>query len=160
VGSLGAWALFIITGPSPLLSPSVVRVAWELLPIYLFIVAAGTLFNRNREVIEHAKLSAMASVGTTITHELRTPFLGMRALAEGIRNFLPSLVRSHELAVERSLPVERIRLSHLDGLKKSLDRICGELDFSNAVVDMLLINSSEHPVKESEFARFPARMCV
>jgi len=143
-----------------LLSPSVVRVAWELLPVYLFIVAAGTLFNRNREVIEHAKLSAMASVGTTIAHELRTPFLGMRALAEGIRNFLPSLVRSHELAVERSLPVERIRLSHLDGLKKSLDRICGELDFSNAVVDMLLINSSEHPVKESEFARFPARMCV
>jgi len=136
------------------------RVYIDPMPMYAFILIVGSLSIRNRDVIETEKLAAMASVGTTIAHELRTPFLGMRALAEGIRNFLPSLVRSHELAVERGLPVERIRVAHVDGLKKSLDRICSEIDFSNAVVDMLLINSSERPVKEWEFSRFAARACI
>jgi two-component system, CAI-1 autoinducer sensor kinase/phosphatase CqsS len=136
------------------------RVYVDPMPMYAFILIVGSLSIRNRDVIETEKLAAMASVGTTIAHELRTPFLGMRALAEGIRNFLPSLIRTYELAAERGLPVERIRVSHVDGLKQSLDRICGEIDFSNAVVDMLLVNSSERPVKEWEFARFAARACI
>jgi two-component system CAI-1 autoinducer sensor kinase/phosphatase CqsS len=130
------------------------------MPVYLFILFAGSVFNRNREIIDQEKLSAVASVGTTIAHELRTPFLGMRALVEGIEKYIPTLLRSYDLAVASGLPVERIRVSHVRGLNRSLERIRDEIDYSNAVVDMLLINSSEHPVKEAEFSLFSAGECV
>lgn len=136
------------------------RVYLDPMPLYGFILIIGSLSIRNRDIIEHEKLSAVASVGTTIAHELRTPFLGMRALVEGIEKYIPTLLRSYDLAVASGLPVERIRVSHVRGLNRSLERIRDEIDYSNAVVDMLLINSSEHPVKEAEFSLFSAGACV
>jgi len=136
------------------------RVYIDPMPLYAFILIIGSLSIRNRDVIEHEKLSAVASVGTTIAHELRTPFLGMRALVEGIEKYIPILMRSYDLAVANGLPVERIRPSHVHGLNRSLERIRDEIDYSNSIVDMLLVNSSEHPVKEAEFTRFSAASCV
>jgi len=159
-GTACAWALFLIVRPSQTLPVEVIQMGWDLMPIYVFILLAGTVFNRNRDIIDQAKLAAVASVGTTIAHELRTPFLGLRALAEGIQKYLPTLLRAYDLARANGMPVERIRLSHIDGLKRSIERISSEIDYSNAIVDMLLVNSSERPVKDSEFTRFSAAACI
>jgi two-component system CAI-1 autoinducer sensor kinase/phosphatase CqsS len=151
--------MVLVNVPEPNM-PELHRVYIDPMPLYGFILIIGSLSIRNRDIIEMEKLSAMASVGTTIAHELRTPFLGMRALVEGIEKYLPTLVRAYGLAAENGLPVERIRLAHIDGLNRSLGRIRNEIDYSNAVVDMLLVNSSEHPVRESEFDRFSAASCI
>jgi two-component system CAI-1 autoinducer sensor kinase/phosphatase CqsS len=160
LGCLFAGALYWFTVSDPSFSDGVIRIAVQLLPIYIFILAAGSVFNRHREIIDQEKLSAMASVGTTIAHELRTPVLGMRALVEGIEKYIPTLLRAYDLAVSNGLPVERIRLAHVRGLNRSLELIRDELDYSNSVVDMLLVNSSEQPVRESEFETFSAAECV
>jgi two-component system CAI-1 autoinducer sensor kinase/phosphatase CqsS len=151
--------IVFIAVPEPNLS-ELYRVYLDPMPLYAFVLIVGSLSIRNRDIIEIEKLSAMASVGTTIAHELRTPFLGMRALVEGIEKYLPTLVRTYNLAVSNGLPVERIRLAHIDGLDKSLHRIRSEIDYSNSIVDMLLVNSSERPVRDSEFSIFSAASCV
>lgn len=136
------------------------RVYFEPMPMYVFILVVGSLAIRNREMVEHEKIRTVAAVGSTIAHELRTPFLGIRALAESIRNYLPSLLQTYDLAVRLGLKVDPIRRSHVEGLKLSLDRISDEIDYSNRVVDMLLINSSEAPVRGAQFVTFSASECV
>ncbi len=160
IGTMGAWALFLITHPDPNPTDEVIQMMWQLMPIYAFILAAGSVFNRNREMINREKIRTVAAVGSTIAHELRTPFLGIRALAESIRNYLPSLLQTYDLAVRLGLKVDPIRRSHVEGLKLSLDRISDEIDYSNRVVDMLLINSSEAPVRGAQFVTFSASGCV
>jgi two-component system CAI-1 autoinducer sensor kinase/phosphatase CqsS len=152
-------AIVLTALPNPNLA-ELERVYLHPMPLYAFILIVGSLAIRNREVIEYEKLRTMAAVGSTVAHELRTPFLGIRALAEGIQKYLPTLLRSYELAISNGLPVKPIRRAHLEGLKKSLDRINGEIDYSNRIVDMLLINSSESPVRKSEFTLFSASGCV
>ncbi len=154
-------AIFVVTLTTP--DPNwseLSRVYLEPMPLYAFILVVGSLSIRNRDVIEHEKVRTMAAVGSTIAHELRTPFLGIRALAEGIQKYLPTLLRTYDLAVQRGLPVDPIRHSHVDALNLALSRINGEIDYSNRIVDMLLINSSESPVHESEFSVFAAGACI
>ncbi len=149
--------LFIVPEPN---FDEFARVFLHPMPIYGFIIVVGSLAIRHRDMIEYEKLRTMAAVGSTIAHELRTPFLGIRALAEGIGKYLPTLMHSHELAIANGLGAESLRRSHMEGLKRSLERISGEIEYSNRMVDMLLVNSSESPVRAEEYSRFSAAGCI
>lgn len=158
VATVSAWAAFLATGGNT--TPEVSRVFWDLMPIYLFILAAGTVFNANRELIDQEKLRAISNVTSNIAHELRTPFLGIKALAQGIALYLPGLIRAYELAIENHLPIEPIRRRQLDRLRTSLREIESETDHSNSIIDRLLLNASERPVEEHAFELFSAQSCV
>jgi two-component system CAI-1 autoinducer sensor kinase/phosphatase CqsS len=136
------------------------RVFFQPLPLYGFILVVGSLTIRNREVIDQEKLRAVASVGSTIAHELRTPLLGIRALAEGIQMHLPPLIDAYEKAVAEQLPVVRLRRRHIALLRSSLDQIQRETEQSNSVIEMLLINSTEKPLQGLAFDDFSAQECV
>jgi two-component system CAI-1 autoinducer sensor kinase/phosphatase CqsS len=136
------------------------RVYLEPMPLYGFILVVGSLANRNREIIDQEKLAAVAAVGSTIAHELRTPCLGIKALAEGIQSYLPILVRGYEAAVTNGLVNRDIRGRHVDALTHSLARIKDETDYANRVIDMLLINSSDQPLRGLEFDTISAATCV
>ena len=153
-----AWIAFAISGGQS--TPEVTRVVWHLMPIYLFILAAGTVFNANREVIDQAKLRAMSEITCNIAHELRTPFLGIKALAQGVGMHLPELIRAYDLAKANRFPVEPIRRRQLDRLRTSLREIETETNYSNSIIDRLLINTSERPVEDHEFQYFSAQNCV
>ncbi len=73
--------------------PELRRVYLEPMPLYGFILIVGSLAIRNRKIIELEKLRAMSNVTSNIAHELRTPFLGIKALAQGIGLYLPRLIR-------------------------------------------------------------------
>jgi len=130
------------------------------MPIYLFILAAGTVFNANREVIDQAKLRAISEVMCNIAHELRTPFLGIKALAEGVGMHLPELIRAYDLAKANRFEVAPIRRRQMDRLRTSLREIETETNHSNSIIDRLLINTSERPVEDHEFQYFSAQSCV
>lgn len=142
------------------MTPAVADVFWFLMPIYLFILAAGTVFNANRELIDQEKLRAMSRITSNIAHELRTPFLGIKALAQGIGQHLPELIRAYDLAIENRFPIEPIRRRQLERLRTSLREIETETDYSNSIIDRLLVNTSERPVEDHEFAYFSAQSCV
>jgi two-component system, CAI-1 autoinducer sensor kinase/phosphatase CqsS len=158
VATLCAWGAFALADGSN--SPEVARVFWKLMPIYLFILAAGTVFNANRELINQEKLRAVADVTNNMAHELRTPFLGIKALAQGIGLHLPRLMQAYDLAIKHELEIEPIRRRHLERLRTGLREIENETDYSNSIIDRLLINATERPVEEHEFEYFSAQQCV
>jgi two-component system CAI-1 autoinducer sensor kinase/phosphatase CqsS len=136
------------------------RVYIEPTPLYGFILVVGSLAIRNREIIDQEKLAAVSAVGATIAHELRTPILGIKSLAEGIESFLPTLISGYNAAVANGIQVEPIRTRHLAALRTSLQQIKEETDYSNQVIGMLLINSSQQPLRGLEFELLSARECV
>lgn len=153
-----AWGLFLFNGGEQ--SPEVYEVFWKLMPIYLFILAAGTVFNANRELIDQEKLRAISDVTNNMAHELRTPFLGIKALAQGIGLHLPILIGGYDLAIQHGLKLEPIRRRHMERLRRSLREIEIETDYSNSIIDRLLVNATERPVEEHEFEFFSAQRCV
>ena len=136
------------------------RVYFEPMPLYAFILILGSVTMRNKKIIELEKLRAIADVTNNMAHELRTPFLGIKALAQGIGLHLPNLLRAYHLAIDNNLEIEPIRHRHLQRLKFGLREIELETNHSNSIIDRLLINATERPVEEHEFETVSARQCV
>jgi len=130
------------------------------LPSYIFILVTGSIFNRNREIIQQEKLAAMANIGSNIAHELRTPLLGIKATAQGLQNYLPALLDAYQLARDNNLPVQNIRKGQLESLKNGLRRIDAETTHSNTIIDMLLVNSSNQPLQGASLERISAHQSV
>lgn len=159
VGAAAAWALFLLTVDT--VSWTGIRVGYlPHVPVFAFVLVVGTIYSRHRETLQQEKLGAVASVGNNIAHELRTPLLGIRATAQGLRNYLPALVQAHEAAVRAGLDVPAIRRRHIELLRDALDRIESETHYSNTIIDMLLINSGTNQISSGEFRAQSARDCV
>jgi two-component system, CAI-1 autoinducer sensor kinase/phosphatase CqsS len=152
-------ASVFLLDPAPNI-PELRRVYLEPMPLYGFILIVGSLAIRNRKIIELEKLRAISNVTSNIAHELRTPFLGIKALAQGIGLYLPRLIDAYDLAIENALPIEAIRRRQLDRLRTSLREIEIETNHSNSIIDRLLLNASERPVEDHVFERFTAQRCV
>ena len=152
-------SVVFLMDPSPNI-PELRRVYLAPMPLYGFILIVGSLAIRNRKIIELEKLRAISNVTSNIAHELRTPFLGIKALAQGIGLYLPRLIDAYDLAIENALPIEAIRRRQLDRLRTSLREIEIETNHSNSIIDRLLLNASERPVEDHVFERFSAQRCV
>ena len=145
-GTLLACTLFWLTSET-IRYEQINTIVIQSLPSYIFILVTGSIFNRNREIIQQEKLAAMANIGSNIAHELRTPLLGIKATAQGLQNYLPALLEAYQLALDNNLPVQHIRKRQLDSLKSGLGRIDSETTHSNTIIDMLLVNSSNQPLQ-------------
>ncbi len=158
-GSLMAWLLFLLLNPD---------VNWQAvqqeyvapLPVFVFLLVLGALSNRHRKMLEQEMLRAAGSVGASIAHELRTPLLGIKSSASGLHDYLPTLVDAYESAREAGLEVKPIRRRHLLAIRDALERIDSETEYSNRVIDMLLINSGRASVVSTEFSRYSALACI
>ena len=147
-GSALAWAAYLMTSSDHVVVASYL----EQLPIYGFVVFAGSVFNYTAQMVKEEKMSAYAAVGRNIAHELRTPLLGIRAAMAAISNYLPDLVEAHEKASEAGLPVKKIRSSRFDKLKSATVRIEEEITYSNTIIDMLLLSAGQTILSAGEFA--------
>lgn len=145
-GSALAWLAFWLTTNSP----PVLDAYFAQLPIYLFVVIAGSIFNYTAQMVKDEKLDAYASVGRNIAHELRTPLLGMKGAAGAIHQYLPELIHGFRLAQESGLPVREIRASRVDQLHSAAMRIDEEIDYSNIIIDMLLISAGQASLKADD----------
>lgn len=159
LGSLAAWALFLIDQGSVELV-AISRYYLAPMPVYLFILVGGSIYNHHREMVQQEMLRAVSSVGSNIAHELRTPLLGIKSDARGLQRYLPHLIDGYEQAAAAGLEVRSIRRSHLATLHESLARIESETDFANTIIDMLLINSSGARLDPSDFRSHSARECI
>lgn len=159
VGSGTAWLLFLLTSDTHTW-PAIQRDYLSPMPVYIFILIAGSIYNHHRDTIQAEMLRAVSSVGSNIAHELRTPLLGIKSDAAGIAHHLPQLIDAYVQARDAGLPVARIRSNRLATLRDALDRIDRETDYSNTIIDMLLLNSGSTRVVPGEFQTLSALACV
>ncbi|HSG88585.1 MAG TPA: HAMP domain-containing sensor histidine kinase [Pseudomonadales bacterium] len=159
VGTICAWALFAATNDQ-IVFEAVQSGYLAPMPVYLFILIGGSVYNHHREAVQQEMLRAVSSVGSNIAHELRTPLLGIKSDARGVARYLPELIEGYTLAADAGLPVKRIRHAHLVGLHDVVQRIDNETDYANTIIDMLLINSGGTRVVPSEFRNHSVRDCV
>ena len=159
VGASAAWLLFLATNET-IHFQAIQQGYLAPLPVYLFILIGGSIYNHHRETVQQEMLRAVSAVGSNIAHELRTPLLGIKSDARGLARYLPQLVEGYEQARRAGLGVKPIRRSQFTSLRDALERIENETDYANTIIDMLLINSGGTRVVSAEFRRHSARACV
>ncbi|MGB7756441.1 MAG: HAMP domain-containing sensor histidine kinase [Salinisphaera sp.] len=157
-GALLAWIVFIAIGGSLQVQSDIPLPV--LIAVYLFGLVAGSAFNYKSELVAREKLAAITDAVGTMAHELRTPLLGIRSGARGLNAYLPTIIEGYELARQHSLPVRPIRRAHFQQMQSVLDRIHTESEYTSAVLDMLLVNSSRAAIDRSVFESVSIADCV
>ncbi len=157
IGGVGcAWLAFRLSGPSV----DSVFLNLDYLPVYLFVLVLGAVANYSSEVVKQERLRAMQSTASMIAHELRTPLLGIKAGASGVRQHLPALLAGYRQARDAGQAVEPIREIHLEAMRSVMERIEGEVNYSNIVIDMLLANSKPFSFKNIPHGTYSVSECI
>ncbi|MDF1821913.1 MAG: HAMP domain-containing sensor histidine kinase [Alcanivoracaceae bacterium] len=146
-GSAAAWLAYYLTADQIIPFSDYL----QQLPIYLFVVVAGSIFNYSAQMVKEEKLDAYAAVGRNIAHELRTPLLGMKAATTALQRYMPDLEKAYRLARDANLPVTPIRNQRFDQLAQAADRIDDEIVYSNTIIDMLLLSAGQANIKSDDF---------
>lgn len=127
---------------------------------YLTALIFGILTNRNIDIVNTEKIKTAAAIGSNIAHELRTPLASVRSLAHGLKKHLPQLIDGYEKAKAKDLDVEPIRPKQLERIKQALTSIEDEVEYSNTIIDMLLINTADKPLTGLEYDSFNASSVI
>lgn len=136
VGVALAWACYYLTTTAPH-PPS------EYLPyllIYTFTILAGSVLSYKSSLLQQKKLEGMVAISSSMAHELRTPLLGIKSGAAGLKRYFPILFEGYTKAREAGLDVPKIREAHYVSLFPVVDRIDKETIYANTIIDMILTN--------------------
>lgn len=157
VGTGAACFFFALTGHSLQTPYSAFA---PLIPVYVFALCVGSIFNYKSEMVANEKLGAITAAVGTIAHELRTPLLGIRSGASGVRRYFPAILEGYELARQHGLPVSAVRSAHRREMHSVLERILTETEYSSVILDMLLINSSRNRIDRASFVVCRMSDCI
>ncbi len=124
---------------------------------YLTALAIGILTNRKTAIINSEKADAATAIGANLAHELRTPLASIGALSKGAGNLLPILADAYEKAKTAGLDVKELRSNQVTILSSSLQAIRNEVDYSNTIIDMLLMNTTDKSLSDLESQVFSVR---
>jgi two-component system CAI-1 autoinducer sensor kinase/phosphatase CqsS len=149
VGSIIAVLAYLLTSNEIVLSHYLAQ-----LPVYLFLLIAGSIFNYKSVRLKQEKLKVLASVGAEISHELRTPLMTIQNHAYGLHKNFPKLLHAYELANAQNLMTNPIRPDVFKALENSIEQIENEVRHSNTIIDMLLMNLGKSRIKREEYKHF------
>ncbi|MEO1252853.1 MAG: hypothetical protein AAFW81_10980 [Pseudomonadota bacterium] len=156
LGMALGWIAFAVSG-NEVSDPTVYL---QLMPIVFFVLIVGTVFGYRTEMLRQERMDAMLTAGRNLSHELRSPLLGIRTSTISLSQYLPLLLKTYEAAEARGLAVEDIPQAHRTILRHCLDRLQGETLQANTIVEMLLRNSGGVEINEAEFSVFSMADCV
>lgn len=156
-GVLAALLCYIITDGVP----SVPLEFYHGLPVYFFAFVGAILFNYSSENDKNRnRMRAIAAVGSSIAHEMRTPLLGIKFDAEGLQHYLPSLLAAQDWAITHGGGPAAFSPAQRRGLAQALERIGRQTLYANAMIDMLLMNVRDPKIDSTSFAPHTMRTVV
>lgn len=147
-GFLLAYLAYIITTPSEMI------LKWHYngwLVVFILNATIYLLYSRKRQKTIDEKLSTMRVLAATLAHELRTPLASIRSGAQGAKKYCPLLLEGYLAAKEQNIPVPFIQPQHYQSLATVLDNIEEEANYSNNVIDMMLMNAQQNQFKIKNF---------
>ena len=156
VGSAAAWVAFVLTTDTI----GDMQVFYEQLPVFVFALVAGTIFNYRREILKQERLETMLAVGSSVAREIRAPLLGIKTGSVSLKQYLPILLQTFDKAHEADPTAATIPLQHRRALDHVLDRIFEDVGRANTVVDMLLRNTGALPIDPTSFRHFAMAECI
>ncbi|MFA6036637.1 MAG: HAMP domain-containing sensor histidine kinase [Legionellales bacterium] len=115
---------------------------------------------RKKDKIQKERFETLQSFGSTLAHELRTPLNAIQSSMEGIKAYLPSLIKSYQQAKEAHLKVDHIRHDQMEILENAIDNVETETSLANITINMLLTTVKQSQLKASEITVFSAKQLI
>lgn len=131
-----------------------------LIITYINPVIYLALFSRKKDNINQEKLLAMKTLAGTVAHEMRTPFLGIRANAGCLKKFLPVLIDGYNKAKTAQLEVQPLSENNLQHLIEAPDDLDKITTSASLVIDMLLMSLKDKDQNGKIYEACSMRACI
>lgn len=154
------WLAYSITTQSPLQyvpgTISLSGVIATIIPAFFI----GGIFKHNKDKIENEKANAIFATGASIAHELRTPLGAIQSSINGIQRYYDILVDAYAKALGANLSVGYIHPQHFQTLTILLEDATAEIQYSNTIIDMLLIKAGHVKLTSLDFTICRISDCI
>ena len=157
IGVLSGWVIHYLVNGSPQIDKNLMI---GLSINYIWAALIGTVFSRNKQNIEQEKLLAMKTLAGTVAHEMRTPFLGIRANAGCLKKFLPVLIDGYNKAKTAQLEVQPLSENNLQHLIEAPDDLDKITTSASLVIDMLLMSLKDKDQNGKIYEACSMRACI
>jgi len=127
---------------------------------YIMAILVATIFSRSKENIQQERLNAMRALASTVAHEMRTPFFGIRSNIGCIQKFLPTVLEGYQKATQAKLvtkPLSERNMHHLIEAPEDLDKITIS---ASMVIDMLLMSLKDDSYKNKHYEICSMKECI
>jgi hypothetical protein len=136
-GSLLAWAVHVVLAPDI----GSFRLYLEFVPIFLFALTAGTIFNYQAAGLRQAKERARRELGMLLAKEMQSPLIAMRTNAASLVKFLPTLIDAYAEARPRSAAEPSVR--QLGALQRVPGRLEEAIEQMGGIIEVLMTEGGE-----------------
>ena len=107
--------------------------------IYACVAILGSIFSRNKEIYNQEKQETLKSLGAAIAHEMRTPLASIRLSVEAVKEALPKLVKTYQIAKSAKLDAPNIE-DNINLVTELYDNTNLIITEASVTIDMLLAN--------------------
>jgi PAS domain S-box-containing protein len=115
-----------------------------------------------REKIQRERIreEAMNTIADSIAHELRTPLRSIANVLFGVSKKLPDLIDAYRIVKPQKLDMPLIAEETLSEITQGLDLVKREINYTNSIIDMLLMSLKEPHMDNNKFIVLSMKACV
>ncbi len=124
------------------------------------LIIIGGTFSHRRYSTHKAHLRGIHDLSKIVSHELRTPLLTIKDYALGLKKYLPAIFDGYLRARNHYKDLPEIRPDKFRAMLSVIQNIEAETNYSNKIIDMLLINTQDVSVKRDDFIHYEIIECL
>jgi two-component system CAI-1 autoinducer sensor kinase/phosphatase CqsS len=132
-GALVAWRVHLLLTPDTM----AVGAYFQFVPIFLFALVTGAIFNYRAAGLRQAKERARLELGLFFANEMQAPLFSVRTNTASLKKFLPSLVHSYS-ANRRPPGMPESMRQHLQALELVPTRIEAAVEQMRGAIEILM----------------------